>query len=147
VKVPNYPLRAYKLFCLIYWQRCILLIFKSMQSKKHSWSAGLNFVDLGSRSVFLLYKLICKDNNNHVQSFNDQWVSVKKLKYPHLLTFPSRDFPLRVKCNDDDTIGDLNKLVADRPVPELRRSRSKSGLFRSIVASHVKTFVVIHFCC
>jgi hypothetical protein len=44
-------------------QRSILLNLKFVQSKKYPWSAGLNFVDLGGKIVFLLYKIICKDNN------------------------------------------------------------------------------------
>jgi hypothetical protein len=48
------------------------LYLKFVQSKKNPWSAGLNFIDLGGIRVFLLYKIICKDNNTHVQSFNDQ---------------------------------------------------------------------------
>jgi hypothetical protein len=39
--------------------------------KKNPWSESLNFVDLEGRVVFLLYKIICKDNNIPVQSFND----------------------------------------------------------------------------
>lgn len=48
------------------------MIFKFVQGQKHHWSASFKFIDPRDKSVFLLYKIICKDNNTNVQSFNDQ---------------------------------------------------------------------------
>ena len=60
--------------CFTYFQVC---------AKSKTLVYELNFVNPGDKSIFLLHKIIYKDNNTNVQSFNDQWVNKKRPKYPH----------------------------------------------------------------
>ena len=53
-------------------------------AKSKTLVSELNFVDPGDKSIFLLHKIIYKDNNTNVQFFNVQWVNEKRPKYLHL---------------------------------------------------------------